>query len=123
MGADRGEDELFWTDLTRQGCAGQFSACMSNGSSEYKVSRIHSTPFDGNCVAINGNEFTTFIYKTMQCKERLPIVCIGEVLLEKSMAKYIPQIAEKDINEFGIRDLQKSYEWNPDVIYGDNQFS
>jgi hypothetical protein len=91
-----------------------------SGSSEYssKVSRIHSTPFDGNCVTISGNDLsTTLIYKTMQCKERLPIVCIGNVFFEKPMAKNIPEMPRNDLNEFGYRLPMKYHKCETDVIH------
>jgi hypothetical protein len=118
MRADEGHDTLFWSDMTRQGCAGQYSACFSKASkySDHVSSRIHATQFDGNCVAIYVNrDSTKLIYKTMQCKERLPMVCIGEVQVEDQMSKTIPEIPDTDFEDYGVlfRDNCK-----PDVIYG-----
>jgi hypothetical protein len=82
MLADRGDENLFWTDMTRQGCAGQYSACFSNATI---VNRIHSTPFDGNCVAYyNNKKLGAQVFKTMQCKTRLSMVCIGYARVETS---------------------------------------
>jgi hypothetical protein len=70
---------MFWTDLTRLGCAGQFSACFNNVTTAFN--RIVSTPYDGNCVGI----FSTVnhgYYKTIQCKTKLPMACVGEVNIE-----------------------------------------
>jgi hypothetical protein len=126
MRADEGEETLFWTDITRQGCAGHYSKCGSNTSAyEFveKSFRIHATPFDGNCVALyvmRGTEY--FIYKTMKCKERLPMVCIGEVLVEGSLAMNIQQMPRNDETEFGFIDRDKYFECAPDVILWNLRF-
>jgi hypothetical protein len=109
--------------MTRQGCAGQYSACFYNvskyagfGFEEYDLSRIHATQFDGNCVAIYGSpDSTTHIYKTMQCKERLPIVCIGKVFVEESMSQNIREVSNIDLHSYKFS--SKSYNCKPDVIY------
>jgi hypothetical protein len=80
---DGGTNTLFWTDVTRFGCAGQYSACFNNDT--IKFSRIFATPYDGNCVGIYRLS-SNFIYKTMQCKMQFPMVCIGKVNVETSLA-------------------------------------
>jgi hypothetical protein len=77
--ADRGTDTLFWTDMTRQGCAGHYSACFTDG---FNFDKIHATPFDGNCVAVYGAG--RLLYKTMQCKKRLLMGCVGQLKAEKT---------------------------------------
>jgi hypothetical protein len=121
MREDGGEEALFWTDMTRQGCAGQYSACVPNASSFAldKSFRIHATPFDGNCVAIyvNGGSLD-LIYKTMQCKERLPIVCIGKILNVEPMSRNIPEAPHEyfDVTEFGSNERDKYENCKTDVI-------
>jgi hypothetical protein len=119
MRADYGDEALFWTDMTRQGCAGQYSKCGSNETAfDYKAFRIHATPFDGNCVAIYVSKGTQdFLFKTMQCKERLPVVCVGRVLTEESMATNIPEASHNDVTEFGYTDRNKIDNCTPDVIF------
>jgi hypothetical protein len=126
MSADTGEQTLFWTDMTRQGCAGQYSACFTNASkyNGHVSSKIHATQFDGNCVAIYRNrDSTRLIYKTMQCKERLPMVCIGEVQVEDLLSTNILEVRDTDYEDWGILSSNESKECKPDVIYGLCSFS
>jgi hypothetical protein len=79
--ADFGQEKTFWTDMTRQGCAGQYSSCFANASDSFK---IYASPFDGNCVAYRGSSGQLFYdFKTMQCKTRLKMACFGFIRVEE----------------------------------------
>jgi hypothetical protein len=79
---DKGPDTVFWTDMTRHGCAGQFSSCFSNNMDD--LERIYSTPYDGNCVGMTRLSSHVAYLKTTQCKRSLPMVCTGNVNVESS---------------------------------------
>jgi hypothetical protein len=85
-----------WTDGTRQGCAGQFTGCFGNDDPRLlnEQAQIHATATDGNCLAhffLFGQKFITL--KTMSCKVKLDLLCIGNVGFE------MPQVRSRRLQE------------------------
>jgi hypothetical protein len=112
---DKGAEKIFWTDITRHGCANQYSACFSNST---KSSRIHATQFDGNCVAIYAEKKSKhLLYKTMQCKKQLPIVCVGSVPVENSLKDAVSTQKVEINNKIAQSDLEQSKSCSPNARY------
>jgi hypothetical protein len=84
---------LSWTDGTRQGCAGQYTSCFRDGGGRIlnKNVVIHATATDGNCLATYDVTFgrSPFRFlKTMPCKTKLELYCVGDVKFHVETVKY-----------------------------------
>jgi len=73
-------ENVFWTGITRIGCAGQFSTCFHD-KQKPTDGTIAATQTDGGCVVVMlGDSFKDLRteYKSRPCDSFYNLACVGE---------------------------------------------
>jgi len=106
------DGRVYWTSMTRNGCAGQFSQCLPDGKSNIFTShysmRIVSKSSDGACVTIYGTAIgDSFfmdeqMFKTELCDSLHLLACQGEILSDRPTKRYL-HVSIKIIFYFNVR--------------------
>jgi len=86
---------VFWTGITRKGCAGQFTSCADREDKTFNRLTVISTLTDGGCAVVASTLGSDQIFKSMPCDSLYNVACIANKglpfsLPQKQVTKNMP---------------------------------